>query len=62
MMIQGGGGNKPKAKEVELTDESLIMSAIKLSEELQIGSFDRCYQALKLTRGDEERAIEEMLK
>ncbi len=62
--MQGGGG-KPKAKEkveAELTDESLLISALKLSEELQIGSFDRCYQALKLTKGDEERAIEEMLR
>jgi hypothetical protein len=44
-------------KEVAATDESYLMIAIKLSEELKLGTFDKCYEIIKLTEGDEETAI-----
>ena len=39
----------------------LIIKAIKLSEEFQLGSFESCMQALKNTKGKEEEAIELLL-
>jgi hypothetical protein len=55
------GGDRPKPdhlmKEVDATDESYLMIAIKLSEDLKLGTFDKCYEIIKLTEGDEETAI-----
>ncbi len=55
------GGDRPKPgnimKEVDATDESYLMTAIRLSEELKLGTFDKCYEIIKLTEGDEETAI-----
>jgi hypothetical protein len=55
------GGDRPKTdhimKEVDTTDESYIMIAIRLSEDLKLGTFDKCYEIIKLTEGDEETAI-----
>ena len=55
------GGDRAKAddilKEVAATDEQYLMIAIKLSEELKLGTFDKCYEIIKLTEGDEETAI-----
>jgi hypothetical protein len=44
-------------EEVNTSDEAYIMIAIRLSEELQLGTFDKCYEMIKLTEGDEETAI-----
>ena len=49
--------DKKMKEEVNTSDEAYIMIAIRLSEELQLGTFDKCYEMIKLTEGDEETAI-----
>jgi hypothetical protein len=46
-----------KEKETGITNESYLRIALKLSEELKLGTFDKCYEIIKHTDGDEETAI-----
>lgn len=62
MMMQGSKSKPQALARDDIDDESLVISALKLSDELQLGTFEKCYQALKISKGNEDRAIEELLK
>jgi hypothetical protein len=52
---------QPK-KPSSTVDESKLMDlAFKLSEDMNLGSFEMCYDALKAAQGDEQLAVEYLL-
>jgi hypothetical protein len=54
---------KKTVKLAEFVEESdLIYLALKLSEDLNLGSYEQCYDALEAAQGNESLAVEYLLK
>jgi hypothetical protein len=43
MMMQGSKSKPQALARDDIDDESLVISALKLSDELQLGTFEKCY-------------------
>ena len=47
---------------MSVEESDLIVLALKLSEDLNLGSYEQCYNALQAAQGDESLAVEYLLK
>ena len=60
---KSSASQKPPVKLDQFVDESDLMNlALKLSEDLNLGSYEQCYYALQAAQGNESLAVEYLLK
>jgi len=52
---------QPKKLSSTVEESKLMELAFKLSEDLNLGTFEMCYNALEAAQGDEQLAIENLL-